>query len=328
MRLSVIIPVYQVEEYIERCLTSIINQDCKDFEIILVDDATKDNSMALAKKVLENVDIPVQYIRHEANRGLSAARNTGIDVARGDYLLFVDSDDALQERAINTFVSLIEQTHSDCIIGNYKVVSAANEYVSHRYSNKVQYDSQEAIRKAYMQGDIPIMAWNKCIKKSVLCEKNLYFKEGIYHEDELWTFLLVNEVKSIMLCGIATYLYYVREGSIMTNTKYESKLESGVVIYNEMVNYLEQKKLQDVNILTSLDLFAFQRYRDIFGNKSLGISTAKRFYRLLRLSQNKVARGLGKWGIIAKTHLVFPTSVGFYIMKTIIKLYSYKYGKA
>lgn len=320
MTISIIIPVYQVERYIERCLLSILSQDCKDFEIILVDDASCDGSMALARKVLENVDIPVSYLIHEKNRGLSAARNTGIDAAKGEYLLFLDSDDTMTEGAIDAFVEQIRETDADCIIGNYKVVSDTSEYVSKRYAQKIFFTSTKAIREAYRCGEIPIMAWNKCIKTNVVREKKLYFKDGIYHEDELWTFLLVNEVSTLSLIGTLTYTYYIRGGSIMTHTKSDLRLSSGIAIYQEMVDYIEKNKLEDNNLKICMDIFAFQRYRDIFSMSNDSYS-AKCSYRKMRLNQKRVGRSNGKWGIAVGAHLLFPTSIGYYFMKEIMKLY-------
>lgn len=321
MKLSIIIPVYQVEAYIERCLKSLINQNCKDFEIILVDDATKDNSMTLAKVVLQDMDIAAKYLKHESNKGLSAARNTGIKAAEGDYLLFVDSDDALSDGAIASFVEQIDKTGADCIVGNYRVVSDTNEYVSKRYSTPKICDTPSSIREAYSRGDIPIMAWNKCVRRSVVIDKSLYFKEGIYHEDELWTFLLVNEVKSLVLSGIPSYVYYVREGSIMTNTKYELKLSSEQDIYNEMLSYIETNKLDDANILMSMDAFAFQRYKNIFKNVSLSQEVAKSYFHKLRQIQKRGRRSSGKLGQLMKIFLWLPEFVAYNTMKIIMKNY-------
>lgn len=323
MTISVIIPVYQVENYIVRCLESVICQSCKDFEIILVDDASQDNSMALARKVLENVDIPVSYITHKENKGLSAARNSGIKVARGEYLLFLDSDDALEAGAIETFVKHIKEINADCFVGNYRVVSETGEYVSKRYSQEKLYDSASAIRKAYGDGDIPIMAWNKCVKNVVVREKGLYFKDNIYHEDELWTFFLINEVSTLSLIGVPTYTYYIRGGSIMTHVKSESKLFSGIIIYQEMVDYMEKRRLTDDNLKESVDRFAFQRYRDIFRMSENG-GSCKILYHKMREAQKRAGRCWSKWGIMIGLHLLFPEFLGYFFMKLQIKVNAYR----
>ncbi len=321
MKLSIIIPVYQVEEYIERCLKSIISQDCKDYEIILVDDATRDNSMQIAHDVLDNTGIIVRYLKHEANSGLSAARNTGIRAAQGDYLLFVDSDDSLADGALSAFIRQINDTDADCIIGNYKVVSDTGDYISKKYDYYRCFHSLNDIAETYRNGSIPVMAWNKCVKASLVRDKKLYFKEGIYHEDELWTFLLINEVASLVVTGIYTYTYYVRSGSIMTNAKMEKRLQSSISVYGEMVNYVLINHTNNKFVLDSLDIFALWRYRDIFKLCKCN-SLAKQYYYDVRNCQKKVKRGAGKFGIVAVMHLLLPKTIGFYALGLLMKIYS------
>lgn len=318
MKLSIIIPVYQVENYIERCLRSIVSQSCDDYEIILVDDASTDRSMEIARNVLENSDVRVQFLKHESNRGLSAARNTGIRAANADYLLFVDSDDSLADGALRDFVRFIDDCHADCIVGNYMVVSDMGEYVSKKYGARRSLDSSDDICMAYSMGDIPIMAWNKCIKTELVRNKNLYFKEGICHEDELWTFLLVNEIDSLVVTGVCSYTYYIRGGSIMTNEKKEFRLRSSIDVYSEMVNYMLHDKRDNQSILNSLDVFAFRRYKDIFSNVA-SRSEARKMYSDMRVMQKKVKRGRGKYGVVAAIHLLLPRVIGALFVEFVVK---------
>lgn len=318
MKLSIIIPVFQVEDYIARCLQSIVSQDCSDCEIILVDDATKDNSMAIAHEILDNADVHVQYLKHDKNRGLSAARNTGISNANGSYLLFVDSDDVLADGALKIFINSINNTGADCIVGNYMVVSDTGSYISKKYSYNRVFTSTDSIINAYSNGDIPVMAWNKCVKTDLIKGNKILFKEGIYHEDELWTFLLVNEVNSLAVIGIHTYSYFVRSGSIMTNTKLEQRLNSGIVVYSEMVKYVNNNSVNNSDIFRALDVFAFWRYRDIFSLITDTVASS-RFYLQMRNIQKGCKRGGGKYGAVAFVHLILPASLGYNFLKSIIK---------
>lgn len=136
MKISVIIPIYCVEEWVEKCINSIIDQGGGDIELIVVDDASTDNSMQIVQRLLSDVKFSVVYITHEVNRGLSAARNSGIRAASGDYIYFLDSDDMLAPNALN---SLLEATTNECwdvIVGNYKVLSEEGSYVSQRYNKR------------------------------------------------------------------------------------------------------------------------------------------------------------------------------------------------
>ena len=162
------------------------------------------------------------------------------------------------------------------------------------------------------------MAWNKCVKTDLIKGNKILFKEGIYHEDELWTFLLVNEVHSLAVIGIHTYSYFVRSGSIMTNTKLEQRLNSGIVVYSEMVNYVNNHSVNNSDLFRALDVFAFWRYRDIFSLITDTVASS-RFYLQMRNIQKGCKRGGGKYGAVAFVHLILPASLGYNFLKSIIK---------
>ena len=120
MKVSIIIPVYNVGDYIEDCLRSVIRQVYSgDIECIIVDDCGTDNSIALAERLMASYKGPIQFIilHHQHNRGLSAARNTGIDVAQGDYIFFLDSDDELTDDSIATLTKPLETERYDVVLG-------------------------------------------------------------------------------------------------------------------------------------------------------------------------------------------------------------------
>ena len=126
MKVSIIIPVYNVAKYIERCLLSVLDQTWQDLEVILVNDCTPDNSMEIARRVVASHPrgTVVRCLEHEENRGLSAARNTGISASVGDYLYFLDSDDYISANAIELLADAAVQKRPDFVIGNYEVTGA------------------------------------------------------------------------------------------------------------------------------------------------------------------------------------------------------------
>ena len=126
MKVSIIIPVYNVAKYIERCLLSVLNQTWPDLEVILVNDCTPDNSMEIVRRVVASHPrgAVVRCLEHEENRGLSAARNTGISASVGDYLYFLDSDDYISANAIELLADAAVQKRPDFVIGNYEVTGA------------------------------------------------------------------------------------------------------------------------------------------------------------------------------------------------------------
>lgn len=174
MKVSIIIPIYKVEDYINKCLESVLSQSYRNLEVILVDDASPDNSLQIARRTIDhlgNPDINIVYITHKKNRGLSAARNTGIAAATGDYLYFLDSDDELYDsKAISILVEGAIETNADVIVGNNYVQRNTNPYTS-KYRNKSLSD----MVSAFVKDDVPVMAWNKLIRRS-LFDNGLKFK--------------------------------------------------------------------------------------------------------------------------------------------------------
>ena len=117
-KVSIIIPIYKVESYIERCITSVLRQTYRNLEVILVDDCTPDSSMEIAKAVInenQNCGMNFVFLKHDHNFGLSAARNTGINAATGDYLFFLDSDDELPNLPLRTFMQKLSKRLSENI---------------------------------------------------------------------------------------------------------------------------------------------------------------------------------------------------------------------
>ena len=165
IKVSLIIPVYNVVKYIDRCLDSVMNQEYPNIECILVDDYTPDNSFEIINKKLDAYSgrIDFKIVRHKENRGLSAARNSGVKVATGDYIFFLDSDDQLVEGAIEAFVdAIIEYGSVDFLIGDYQVIG--NWYYRGIQSEKYLSSNVE-IFSDYLSGKWYVMACGKLINR-------------------------------------------------------------------------------------------------------------------------------------------------------------------
>ena len=147
MKVSIIIPVYNVSKYIERCLKSALDQTWKDLEIILVDDCTPDDSMDIARSVLETSSRSnmVTILKHEKNRGLSAARNTGIRQAKGDYLYFLDSDDYLPVNSIELLADAAIRHNVDFVIGEFAVVGTFRKIPPLLLNTGLLYDNKAVL---------------------------------------------------------------------------------------------------------------------------------------------------------------------------------------
>lgn len=246
MKVSVIIPVYNVSKYIERCLLSVLNQTWQDLEVILVDDCTPDNSMEIAETVIASHSRggAVRRLKHEKNRGLSAARNTGISEANGDYLYFLDSDDYIPENAIELLADAAYKDQSDFVIGNFEV-AGTKRWAPPLCLATGFYDGNALILSNYVHEKWYVMAWNKLVNRSFLLQHELFFKEGIVHEDDLWSFQLACTSRSMSVVNAVTYFYFMQPDSIMRAPSIRN-LECRVLVLGYIFDCIQtSQKLQN-----------------------------------------------------------------------------------
>ena len=321
MRVSIIIPVYKVEKYIRTCLESVLRQDYPDIEIVIVDDCSPDSSMEIAKEIISTTDILTRIVTHKQNSGLSAARNSGINVSTGDALYFIDSDDELYDSSvISHLAQKLCSTNADIVAGNYQRVYKDNRMVSTRYSQEKIFKGCSETIGSFCNGDIPITAWNKLIKKDFITRNSLFFKEGILHEDELWTFNTALAATCIVLTGRTTYNYYIQENSIMSE-KSIRHLHSSIDVYREMALSYSCFENEKHNISLHLNRFAFQRHFEIMQIK-VPAQTKRELYYRLRKCQLEIKTHKTFKEFVLYIHLIFPASLGYYIMSMTAKLYS------
>lgn len=247
MDVSIIIPVYKVEKYIERCLRSVMSQDFEgDLECILVDDCGPDKSMALAKSLIDNYEGPIKWIvlHHEKNRGLSAARNTGLKKAKGNYVYFLDSDDEITTDCIKVLYALVFRHKGvDMVCGDVYFPSKYKKF--HISPNQIEFtDDHVLAKKLLLQTPTPpIMAWNKMVRREFLLKNNLFFKEGLIHEDEIWNWEISKNIQSLAITKNCTYIYYIVEGSIMSSLN-ERSLQSMIEIFEYICKDIDKKEFE------------------------------------------------------------------------------------
>lgn len=234
--ISIIIPVYNVEPYIERCLLSVLNQSYSNLEVILIDDCTPDNSISIAQEVIsrypdkENIHI----IKHEKNGGLSAARNTGIKAATGDYLYFLDSDDEITPDAIQKLTYYaINNSNVDVIIGGVEVIGNYPA-VKLPFADGSILSSNKDIQNSFFKNEWYVMAWNKLVKRSFVFDNSLLFYSGIYHEDLLWSFEVAQKAQSLIICTEKIYKYYIRSSSIAGSVK-PKNIQDYLFVFSKMI---------------------------------------------------------------------------------------------
>lgn len=212
MMVSVIVPVYNVQDYLPKCIDSIINQTYKNLEIILVDDGSTDSSGIICEKY-ERKDNRIRVI-HQANAGLSSARNAGLDIAKGDFISFVDSDDYIHKDMLAAMVKKSTEVQADIAICNYYFVDSKGKIIEH--DSTIQNEtvvSQDRIMELLSKGWLPsVMSCSKLYKRSIF--NNLRFPVGRIHEDDFLAHKIMAHAEKILLIPNFFYYYLQREGSI------------------------------------------------------------------------------------------------------------------
>ena len=248
---SVIVPVYNVEPYLRRCIDSLINQTLQDIEIILVDDGSTDGSGQICNEYAAK-DARIRVV-HQENAGLSEARNTGIDCARANYLMFVDSDDWVEPEFCELPLTIGKEQQADLVMFQFRRIQNGKEK-KRRYYYIDEGIKTQAEAFDLIQGAVGMAAWNK------LYHRDLYrinrYPKGKNYEDSFLTPILVHEAKRIVYTPTALYNYEKRTGSITTDLsaknaqdQYDAKTLSAQLLEEWGYPSLSEKYLQ-INLLS------------------------------------------------------------------------------
>ena len=254
---SVIIPVYQVSDYIERCVRSVMSQTYTHIECIIVDDATLDDSIEKCERLIESYNanlnanlnvngegIRFKILHHKVNRGLSAARNTGIEAASGEYIYFLDGDDEITPDCIEVLMKATRvDDHVEMVQGNSIMKDRGNDKEAYWDKRPVQLKNNKEVREwYYKRRTLKVSVWNKLLKREFVTGCNLFCKEGVLFEDLLWSFYLVKHLNHAVLCKEVTHYYYIRPQSISTGTGKKKAAENYRVVYDEILQNLTSGK--------------------------------------------------------------------------------------
>lgn len=235
--------MYNVAEYIEECVQSLEMQSFKEFEVIFVDDCGTDDSIRIIERELGRIktnSFDAKILKHDRNRGLSAARNTGFEAANGEYVYFLDSDDYITADCLEKLYHAAVESDADVTIGDYSVVGGKDTWLAHL--NGEQCDDP---LQGYLCGQYYVMAWNKLCKRSFLLKNNLSFIEGLVHEDEPWTFAMACSAKKIAVVNEDTYIYRVRENSLQTGKVFTKHFKAYLTILHEIGDIISENDLSE-----------------------------------------------------------------------------------
>lgn len=240
--ISVIVPIYNVEKYLNRCVDSIIKQSYTNLEIILVEDGSPDSCYLLCDQLAEK-DRRIKVI-HQENKGLSGARNAGLDIATGDYIVFIDSDDFVQDNFVEKlYTGLIRNNVDICQCGIQNVADELDVHYETKNKWKVK-TGKEVLLELYGPRHLEYtVVWNKLYKKKVIGD--LRFPIGKIHEDEYFTYLIYDRAEEMAVVDAKLYYYYVDNNSI-TRSKYSLRRQDIIQAYKERLQYFKEKGYLDL----------------------------------------------------------------------------------
>lgn len=247
---SVIIPIYNVELYLEECIKSVINQTYKNLEIILIDDGSIDKSGEICDRFAKQ-DSRIKVI-HKENEGLSVARNTGIDIAKGEYIQFVDADDYIDINMIKETCEKAIKYDIDIVTFGHYILNNGETHCEEYNNEIVEFNNIEAIQELMKDNVIRNYAWEKLIKRELFTE--IRFPEGKRYEDIATTPLLFEKAKNVLLFNKPLYYYRQREGSILHEQTDELRIEyinTTIEVTNYLKKYEELKLYCDYSILSA-----------------------------------------------------------------------------
>lgn len=236
-KLSIIVPVYGVEKYIDKCLNSLVKQSLKEIEIIVVNDGTKDNSQKIIDKYVKKYPDKIKsYIKE--NGGQGSARNYGLEKANGEYIGYVDSDDFVEK-------DMYKKLYNKAKENNYDIVVCGNYNVSEDYQNKnidTFINNYNTDLENIFFGKMAV--WNKIYKRDILIKNKLEFKEKVWYEDLAFTLKAIMNSNTFAFIDEPLYDYLIREGSTMNNSNVQRNLEI-LDAFNDILSYIQHNKKEE-----------------------------------------------------------------------------------
>lgn len=293
MILSIIVPVYNVEKYLQRCVDSLVDiKNSNLYEIILVDDGSTDLSCSLCDEFAKNYS-NIKVI-HKENGGLSDARNAGIRIAVGEYLMFVDSDDYVRKNSINEILEILDGGDNQDVICCNAIWSIKGEQREYSFSSiEGVCDGQTFLRKQCLNNTFQIAVWHNLYNKKFIIENELFFKKGIYHEDEEWTPRIFLAAKKVVVLNKSFYFYEIRENSIMSQKDLSKHFFD---MGNTLVDFIAKYKYK-------IDDQVYRLLKDRLTDRYLSIyAKGKLFNKKVKVLPSKI---LKEDLIIKKTKLKF-----------------------
>ncbi len=232
-KVSVVVPIYNVEKYLEKCLDSLLSQTLEDIQIILVNDGSTDKSGNIAKKYAKENPNKMLYVEKE-NGGLSDARNYGMKYATGDYIAFLDSDDYIEKEAYQEMYNKAIQDNADYVECDFIWEYPNKSKIDKRYSYK---------NKKEMLAFVRVVAWNKLIKRNIIVDNNIKFPKGLRYEDVEFTYKLLPYINKFSYIE-KEFIHYLQRDNSIANVQNARTAEIFQILDN-VINFYKEKKLYE-----------------------------------------------------------------------------------
>ena len=248
-KLSVIIPVYKVEDYLERCVKSVVSQDYRDLEVILVDDGSPDNCPQICDKLAKTDDRIV--VIHKSNGGLSSARNAGIEQSRGEYLAFLDSDDQWAEGKLKQLMESVIAAKVDMVMFHGLSLYPDGTIMSRDYSNAIKgkyhvYSSVDLYKILIEGGNFWEQAGTHIVSSKFIKDNKIFFSPGLLGEDTEWMFRVMRIIKKVAVADNNLLLYSERRPGSITNSITAKNLRDLITIIQASIDFYSENPSLEV----------------------------------------------------------------------------------
>ena len=331
--ISVIVPVYNSERYLEDCIDSLLNQSCEDIEILFVDDGSTDSSCEICRKY-ERIYRRIKYIR-KSNGGVSSARNMGLEIAEGEYVTFVDSDDYLADNILKTAINILYDESLDLIMWN--AIKVIDNNFEKCQEIKFTPLSEEFIDAALISnyhdgfylGDFIRAVWGKIYRLDVIKRNNLLFNEELYiGEDAVFLMRYFSKVKKIKAINFYGYYYRILDSSAVRRFKSDLLYQS-IIQIEQMESILAKGNIAPI-VQSSLCILSWRILHDLYLNEKQQnnkIPDSKLWYQLMREKKYKCLVK-PKWASkLVQLQIRFGVKIPYTMQIEIIDFYDWLRGR-
>lgn len=309
--ISIIIPCYNQQEFIDRCVASVIEQTFTTWECILINDGSTDRTAEIGQKWTEK-DSRVKLF-NKTNGGLSSARNSGMEKANGTHILFLDSDDRLADKNSLFHLAKSIQHETEVVAGNiYNEFAdgSLKKSTLNKVNPEVTIFKKEEVLTAYLEEKISPVAWNKIYKTTFIKDHCLKFEEGLLHEDELWSLQVYLNAENVVTIPEFTYKYYKDNLSSITENKNEKNYNSYIFIMKKITEYAAdhpklKKTLEKLVIRLFEKQYYFLKSDAVIDNKKLWI---KNYGEIRSIYRNSILNSYQK-------RFLYPAFIAYYALK-------------